>query len=173
MDPSRDQGLAQRSVSTQELTAELAALRTELGALRADQAETPGKGGVRKWGSRVIGSALVTALVVMALGMNAFASSPGPLVGRVISACFTDSGGFRLATTPCTPQEHAIAWAQAGRQGPAGSQGVDGPAGAPGPQGSQGVQGPTGPTGPMGPIGPVGLTGPAGQSGFPPCFLFC
>jgi hypothetical protein len=164
MEPTRDPSHAQGSASMQELNAELAALRAEVGALRADHADGlagPGKA-ARKWGGRLIGSALVTSLPVLALGINAFASSPGPVVGHVISACFTDAGGFRLATTPCTAQEHAIAWAQAGRQGPAGSQGVDGPAGPQGPQGPQGVQGPTGPTGPMGPVGPVGPTGPMG-----------
>jgi hypothetical protein len=167
MDPSRDHGLSQRDSSKQELTAELVALRAEVGALRAEQSETldsQGKRGLRKWGGRLLTGAVATALVVAALGMNAFAGNSNPVVGKVITACFTDTGAFRLATTPCTAHEHPISWAQVGRMGPAGAQGVDGSAGAQGPQGPQGIPGATGPSGPMGPVGPVGPTGPRGPA---------
>lgn len=178
MDPRGGPAPGHEEPDLSTLAADLHGLRAELAGLRAEHAElrvtAPGKGGMRRWGGQALISGVAAIAVVTTLGMNVFADNSGPLNGNVISACYSDAGVLRLATTPCTAQEHAISWLQQGRVGPAGSQGLQGAAGPVGPTGPQGVVGPAGPTGPQGPVGPTGPTGPAGP-GFArlPCPPFC
>ncbi|MDB5059500.1 MAG: hypothetical protein JWO59_2972 [Chloroflexi bacterium] len=134
---------------------------------------------------------VVTFLLVLALGTNAFASIPDH--GKVFHGCFVnltskkDAGNLRLIDTSkgqtCSKNEVAVSWNQrgltgaSGPTGPTGSKGdkgVTGPAGLAGPigpQGSPGAAGATGPggpqgwTGPQGPQGITGATGPIGTTG--------
>jgi hypothetical protein len=76
--------------------------------------------------------------------------------GGVIHACYQNLNGvLRVAESAasCRLGETALAWSQAGLQGP---RGIAGPAGP------QGAQGPVGPAGPQGLQGIPGLEGPSG-----------
>ena len=175
MDPRHDRARAERDATMHEIATEITTLMAEVRVLRAARSATLAHRRATATRSRrinrVLRAGLIATLLVLTLGMNAFANPTTS--GKVIAGCYTDAGVFRLGFTPCTTQEHAITWNLYGPQGPVGSLGVQGPVGPAGPPGPQGIPGPAssvaGPQGIQGAVGPQGPQGPQGPRG---CFCF-
>jgi hypothetical protein len=109
---------------------------------------------------------VAVALVALVAGGAAFATIG---TGSAISGCYAKKDGqLRVLDPPtahCKPSELALAWGQAGPQGPKGDAGAAGPAGPKGDTGPAGPAGPKGDTGPAGSAGPRGGTGADGAAG--------
>jgi hypothetical protein len=166
MAPCHDLAQAERGAPLHDLAAELTSLRAEVRLLRTGRARRQAAAGRARAISRTLRAALIAVLVVLTLGMNAYADTT--TTGKVITGCYSATGAFRLAFTPCTTHEHTVAWNLYGPQGPMGVPGVIGPVG---PTGLQGLQGTPGDQGLVGPVGRQGPPGPQGPLGYPPCWV--
>lgn len=117
---------------------------------------------------RIVGIAVVVALVVCSLGAGAvMAKSFLNPIGEdgVISGAYQKVNGMlRLVNgeEDIRPSEVFIQWNQKGLQGEPGEPGQPGPQGEPG---EQGLPGEPGMAGPPGPQGEPGIAGPQGEPG--------
>jgi hypothetical protein len=159
-----DPGAAEYAAPMQDIAGEITALRAEVRSLRAARAQRRASTGRARTLSGVLRATFIAALVVLTLGVNAYAGTP--TTGRVITGCYSATGALRLTLTPCTAHEHSVVWNLYGPQG------AEGPAGARGLMGPAGLQGLQGEPGPQGPVGPVGRQGPPGPEG-PPWKFVC
>jgi len=94
-----------------------------------------------------------TLALFVALGGGAYAATSFVRGDGVIHACAARNGSLTLVQpgTRCRKGKTAIAWNQAGAQGPSGRQGGPGPRGEQGSKGEPGAPGVNGPPGPQGP----------------------